>query len=66
VIAFLIYLFVLWLAWRLLCRWTSSHDVQIAPAPPTQVAVFTPSITIHVHLDRATIAAARRQNEGVK
>lgn len=59
-IAILIYVLVFWIAWRLLCRWIASQAIEIAP-PPTQIAIFTPSITIHLHIDRATIAAARRQ-----
>ena len=50
-IAFLIYVLLLWLAWRLLCRWTASQYVEIAPPAPTTVNVLTPSITIHVHVD---------------
>jgi hypothetical protein len=48
-IAFLIYVLLLWLAWRWLCRSTTSY-VEIAPQAPTTVNVVTPSIVIHVHL----------------
>jgi hypothetical protein len=34
-IAFLISVFVLWLAWRWLCRSTASTYVEIAPPAPT-------------------------------
>jgi hypothetical protein len=33
-IALLIYVLVFWIAWRLLCRWTTTQVVEIAPPPP--------------------------------
>ena len=48
-IAFLIYVVVLWLVWRWLCR--STHVVAVEPPPPA-VTVLTPSITVHVHISR--------------
>jgi hypothetical protein len=38
-IAILIYIFVAWLAWRLLCRWTASQCAEIAPPPPTTITI---------------------------
>ncbi len=48
-IAILIYVLLLWLVWRGVCR--STHVVEIAPPPPTTVNVLVPSVTIHVRLD---------------
>jgi hypothetical protein len=49
-IAILIYIFVLRLVWRWLCRSTATY-VEIAPLPPSMpVTILTPSIVIHVHL----------------
>jgi hypothetical protein len=45
-IAFLIYVFVLWLAWRWLCRWTETQVVEIAPPAPT-------TVTINVYIGRS-------------
>jgi len=49
-IAFLIYVFLLWLLWRWLCRSTATY-VEIAPPPVT----YTINVYIkdaHVHTDR--------------
>ena len=52
-IAFLIYIFVLWLLWRWLCRSMATY-VEIAPPPPPPV-----TITINVYIKDVHVTAGR-------
>lgn len=53
-IAFLFYLFVMWLLYRWLCRSTASSYVEIAPPPPppTTITINVYVKDMHVHAER--------------
>ena len=53
-ITFLFYVLLLWLAWRLVCRWMASQDVLIAPPSP-------PSITINVYVKELHVERVERR-----